>query len=242
MARTQPLGGAHAAGFLLGAVKQRVHPRLVVARRQQRAEHDRAPRSRCLPTCRHCARPRGPAVRHCCDRRAQAWPSPARTCPLPRSAIRFRTTTRPWRRRGGRPTGRPRCAGAGRSATASSDWPRQRRGSARRRRCCCRCAGSAIPQACGRPDPISRPAPACASAGFCLRTSSMTFSSASLSACDVEDVAATAAGATLLARRAAGRHAGASRAREPAAHGAGAAAAAPGYRPAAGARCVQRTW
>ena len=39
MARTEPLGGAHAAGFLLGAVEQRVHPRLVVARRQQRAEH-----------------------------------------------------------------------------------------------------------------------------------------------------------------------------------------------------------
>ena len=39
MARTEPLGGAHAAGFLLGAVKQRVHPRLVVARRYQRAEH-----------------------------------------------------------------------------------------------------------------------------------------------------------------------------------------------------------
>jgi len=37
-----------------------------------------------------------------------------------------------------------------------------------------------------------------ASPGFCLRTSSMTFSSASLSACDVEDVAATAAGATCL--------------------------------------------
>ncbi len=39
MARTETLGGAHAAGFLLGAVEQRVHPRLVVARRQQRAEH-----------------------------------------------------------------------------------------------------------------------------------------------------------------------------------------------------------
>ena len=39
MACTEPLGGAHAAGFLLGAVKQRVHPRLVVARGQQRAEH-----------------------------------------------------------------------------------------------------------------------------------------------------------------------------------------------------------
>src|SRR5207247_4348466 len=37
-----------------------------------------------------------------------------------------------------------------------------------------------------------------ASPGFCLRTNSMTFSSASLSACDVEDVAATAAGATCL--------------------------------------------
>src|SRR5207244_3176095 len=36
------------------------------------------------------------------------------------------------------------------------------------------------------------------SPGFCLRTSSMTLSSASLSACDVEDVAATAAGATCL--------------------------------------------
>src|SRR6266704_2506264 len=33
-----------------------------------------------------------------------------------------------------------------------------------------------------------------ASAGLCLRTSSMTFSSASVSACEVEDVAATAAG------------------------------------------------
>src|SRR5258706_15114151 len=34
-----------------------------------------------------------------------------------------------------------------------------------------------------------------ASAGLCLRTRSMTFSSASVSACDVDDVAATAAGA-----------------------------------------------
>src|SRR5258705_5037536 len=33
-----------------------------------------------------------------------------------------------------------------------------------------------------------------ASAGLCLRTSSMTFSSASASACEVDDVAATAAG------------------------------------------------
>src|ERR1700722_11387179 len=33
-----------------------------------------------------------------------------------------------------------------------------------------------------------------ASAGWCLRTSSMTFSSASVSACEVDDVAATAAG------------------------------------------------
>src|SRR5215213_9012038 len=33
-----------------------------------------------------------------------------------------------------------------------------------------------------------------ASAGLCLRTSSMTFSSASVSACEVDDVAATAAG------------------------------------------------
>src|SRR6266705_820564 len=33
-----------------------------------------------------------------------------------------------------------------------------------------------------------------ASAGLCLRTSSMTFSSASVSACEVNDVAATAAG------------------------------------------------
>ena len=37
-----------------------------------------------------------------------------------------------------------------------------------------------------------------ASSAFCLRTSPMTFSRASLSACDVEDVAATAAGATCL--------------------------------------------
>src|ERR1700716_2695496 len=33
-----------------------------------------------------------------------------------------------------------------------------------------------------------------ASAGLCLRTRSMTFSSASVSACEVDDVAATAAG------------------------------------------------
>ncbi len=39
MARAETLGGAHAAGFLFGAVQQRVHSRLVVARRQQRAEH-----------------------------------------------------------------------------------------------------------------------------------------------------------------------------------------------------------
>ena len=38
MARAQPFRGAHAAGFLLGAVEQQVHPRLVIARRQQRAE------------------------------------------------------------------------------------------------------------------------------------------------------------------------------------------------------------
>src|ERR1700726_790369 len=37
-----------------------------------------------------------------------------------------------------------------------------------------------------------------ASAGLCLRTSSMTFSSASVSACEVDDVAATAAGTTGL--------------------------------------------
>ena len=159
MARTETLGGAHAAGFLLGAVEQRVHPRLVVARRQQARRTYRAPRSRCLPTCHHCARPRGPAVRHWCDRRARASPSPARTCPSPKSAICFRTTTTPRRRRGGRPKWRPRCAGAGRSVTASSDWPRQRHDSAPRRRHCCRCAGSAIPRACGRPGPISRPAP-----------------------------------------------------------------------------------
>mgnify|MGYP003693811633 CR=1 FL=1 len=51
-----------------------------------------------------------------------------------------------------------------------------------------------------RPDPISPPAACVASAGLCLRTSSMTFSSASLSACEVDDVAATAAGAGRLAR------------------------------------------
>src|SRR6266403_1109022 len=38
-----------------------------------------------------------------------------------------------------------------------------------------------------------------ASAGLCLRTSSMTFSSASVSACEVDDVAATAAGGGLRA-------------------------------------------
>ena len=32
MARAEPLGGAHAGGFLLGAVEQDVHPRLVIAR------------------------------------------------------------------------------------------------------------------------------------------------------------------------------------------------------------------
>ena len=42
---------------------------------------------------------------------------------------------------------------------------------------------------------LRRVAPAC-----CLRTSSMTFSSASLSACEVDDVAATAAGTVGLLR------------------------------------------
>ena len=120
----------------------------------------RAPWSRCLPTCRRRARPRGPAVRHWRGRRARSSPAPARSGPWPRSAIRFRTTTRRWRRRDGRPTAPPRCAGAGTSATASSDWPKRRRDSARRKRHCRRCAGSAIPRACGRPDPRSRPAPA----------------------------------------------------------------------------------
>src|ERR1700686_3285520 len=45
-----------------------------------------------------------------------------------------------------------------------------------------------------------------ASAGLCLRTSSMTFSSAPLSACEVDDVAATAAGVVGL-RAAAGGNA-----------------------------------
>ena len=38
MTRAQPLGGAHPAGFLFGAIEQKIHPRLVVARGQQRAE------------------------------------------------------------------------------------------------------------------------------------------------------------------------------------------------------------
>src|SRR6267143_1838871 len=38
-----------------------------------------------------------------------------------------------------------------------------------------------------------------ASAGLCLRTRSMTFSNASVSACEVDEVAATAAGAVFLA-------------------------------------------
>src|SRR5881227_3116028 len=44
-----------------------------------------------------------------------------------------------------------------------------------------------------------------ASAGLCLRTSSMTFSSASVSACEVEDVAATAAGGGGLRAAAGGK-------------------------------------
>src|SRR5271167_1500122 len=44
-----------------------------------------------------------------------------------------------------------------------------------------------------------------ASAGLCLRTSSKTFSSASLSACDVVDVAATAAGVGGLREEAGGK-------------------------------------
>src|SRR3981081_2745768 len=44
-----------------------------------------------------------------------------------------------------------------------------------------------------------------ASAGLCLRTRSMTFSSASVSACEVDDVAATAAGAGGFRARAGGQ-------------------------------------
>src|SRR3981081_1806205 len=47
-----------------------------------------------------------------------------------------------------------------------------------------------------------------ASAGLCLRTSSMTFSSASVSACEVDDVAAIAAGGGDLRAGAGGRAAG----------------------------------
>ena len=164
---------------------------------------DRARRSRCPPSCRRAARHRAPGVRHWRDRRARSSPAPARTCPWPRSAICFRTTTRPWRRRGGRPTARPRCAGAGRSARASSDWPKRTRDSARPKRHCRRCAGSPIRRACGRRDRMIAACACVASAGLRLRTSSMTFSSASLSACEVDDVAATAAGTDGL--RGAGR-------------------------------------
>jgi hypothetical protein len=38
MARTQPLRGAQAGGFLLGAIEHQVHPRLVIAGGQQSAE------------------------------------------------------------------------------------------------------------------------------------------------------------------------------------------------------------
>ena len=65
-----------------------------------------------------------------------------------------------------------------------------------------------------------------ASAGLRLRTSSMTFSSASVSACEVDDVAATAAGdPTERASAAAGRGLARQLAPEPRAAGAVAAAA-----------------
>ncbi len=38
MAGAEPFCGAQARGFVLAAVEQRIHPRLVIARRQQRAE------------------------------------------------------------------------------------------------------------------------------------------------------------------------------------------------------------
>ena len=158
MACTEPLGGAHAAR-LPARCRKAANPSAPCGRPRSTTRRTyRAPRSRCLPTCHHGARPRGPAVQHWCDRRARAWPSPAQTCPSPNR----RCVAEPG------PDGRVVAAVV---PKGSLDAPaqegcdgqlglaKQTHGSARRRRHCCRCAGSAIPQACGRPDPISRPAP-----------------------------------------------------------------------------------
>ena len=169
IAGAEPLGGAQRRPPRARCRRAGIHPRLVIARRQQRAEQvERG----VLGVLGH--RIVAPGLAHqplgigaVAARRASPWP--ARTGPWPTAAIRSRTTTTRRRRRDGRPTARLRCAGAGRSATASSDWPRGRRDSARPRRRCRRCAGSSIRRACARPDrrsplqPASRP-PACACA------------------------------------------------------------------------------
>ena len=124
VAGAEPLGGAQSRPHRLRAVEQDIHSRLVIARRDQRAEQvERGAlgilRDRIVaPGAAHQSLGIGAIAAR--DHRARQ-----RELALGRaSAIRSRTTPRSWRRRGGRPTAPPRCGGAGRSATASSDWPR----------------------------------------------------------------------------------------------------------------------
>ena len=123
LAAAEPLGGAQ-RGLVLAAIEQEIHPRLLIARRQQRAEQIERGVLGILRHRHRCARPRAPDARHWRGRRARASRAPARTCPWPTPAIRFRTMPIRWRRRDGRPTAPLRGAGAGRSAKASSDWLR----------------------------------------------------------------------------------------------------------------------
>ena len=148
---------------------------------------DRAPCSRCLPTCRHCARPRAPAVRH--------WlRSPRASIGLRQRELALGRYRRFVFEPG--PDGRvvatvvpKRCL----DAPAQEGLRRPARIGRDERAIAL--DGSAIVVA-AQDDPFRELAgdriryrglrPGVASAGLCLRTSSMTFSSASLSACEVD--------------------------------------------------------
>ena len=119
----EPLGGAQ-CGLVLAAVEQEIHPRLVIARRDQRAEQIER---RALGILRHRIASPGAAHQALGIGAVAARDHGARQRELALGRQRrfvFEPSPRPRRRRDGRPTAPPRGAGAGKSARASLDWPR----------------------------------------------------------------------------------------------------------------------
>ena len=199
MAGAEPLGGAQAAGLLLGAVEHGVHPRLVVARASAARRTDRArlvsvsSRHRiAAPGLAHQALGIGAVAArdHHFGQRERALGRNRRFVFEPRPhrgvvamVVPQRGLDAPAQEGLRRPARIGRKEGAvaldrGAVVVAAQDQPFRELARDRIRYRGLR--------------PAWRPP------GFCLRTSSMTFSSASLSACEVDDVAATAAGATCL--------------------------------------------